>query len=141
MPEPYKLTDEEIAAAIEDTWAAGQRDIWFEKSKWGFASPMFIIREIHPGRQLYRLATGFTWTEPIEINVAAHEAADTFRLGYEATQQLFDQMWQAGFRPSDPRGALDAETHDALKAHLADMQELALGRLLPMIKLRWEGKG
>jgi len=138
MPEPRKLTDEEIAEAIEEAWAAGQCDIWFEKSKWGFASPTFIIREIHPNRQSYRLATGFTWTEPISINQPAWDAAETFRLDPQVTQDLFDQMWKSGFRPSDPKGALDAQTHDALKAHLADMRNLALNTLMPMIKGVWD---
>lgn len=129
-----KLTDKQIE---ENVWDAGQWDISFEVPRWGWSSPSFLIRQIHPAKQHYRLATGLTWSDPQPIDKPILDAIETFRLRHQTVQDLFDQMWQSGLRPSDPK---DPQAHDALKAHLADMRELALNVLMPMIKGRWDAQ-
>lgn len=46
----------------------------------------------------------------------------TLRLGHEAAQELFDDLWNAGFRPNKGEGT--AAHVDAMREHLADLRRL-----------------
>lgn len=46
----------------------------------------------------------------------------TFKLSYDAAQQLMDDLWQAGLRPSEGSGSAGALA--ATQKHLEDMRKL-----------------
>lgn len=49
------------------------------------------------------------------------------RLGIQEAQQLIDELWQCGLRPTEGTGS--AGSLAATERHLADMQKIALGLL------------
>lgn len=51
----------------------------------------------------------------------------TFRLEYEQGQQLIDELWRAGLRPSEGSGS--AGSLRATENHLSDMRRIAFGTL------------
>ena len=138
MTKGHEWTEEEQKQMMEDVWASGDWYVGIDIPRWHFGSPAVLISQRHPAKTAIRHATGLIWSEPISYEEARIDIQETFRLPRQAAQDLFDQMWELGFRPSDPKGALDAKTHDALKAHLADMRNLALDVLMPMIKGVWD---
>lgn len=52
-------------------------------------------------------------------------ADPTFRLDDTAAQQLMDELWNCGVRPTAGKGS--AGQLAAVQAHLADMQKIAMG--------------
>lgn len=52
----------------------------------------------------------------------------TTELGVKAAQELMDDLWQCGIRPSEGSGS--AGSLAATQRHLADMQSIAKGALL-----------
>ena len=134
-----EFTEEEQKRMMEDVWDSGDWCVEISQPRWQWGSPEILIAQRHPAKTAIRYATGLIWSEPFTYESDYRQVQETFRLPRQATQDLFDQMWGMGFRPSDPKGALDAQTHDALKAHLVDMRSLALHVLMPMIKERWDG--
>lgn len=53
--------------------------------------------------------------------------APAMQLSIQAAQQLMDELWQCGLRPSE--GAGSAGSLAATEKHLADMQKIAMGLL------------
>ena len=49
------------------------------------------------------------------------------RLGIQGAQQLMDELWQCGLRPTEGTGS--AGSLAATERHLGDMQKIALGLL------------
>lgn len=72
-------------------------------------------------------------TLPREDGVAVleKEGADFFSLPYDLTQNLMDELWRCGFRPTEGTGS--AGSLKATENHLADMQKLSW-RLLDMVE-------
>lgn len=56
------------------------------------------------------------------------EADPTFELSMEAAQNLFDELWRSGFRPTKGKADLDG-TIAAKDRHLEDMRAIAFGQL------------
>lgn len=54
-------------------------------------------------------------------------ASPTLRLDWQASQQLMDELWQCGLRPSEGTGS--AGSLAATERHLRDMQSIAMGLL------------
>jgi hypothetical protein len=59
------------------------------------------------------------WVCPVEEGV---ETAPTFSLRVDEAQQLMDELWRVGLRPSAGSGSAGAMA--AVQAHLADMRAL-----------------
>lgn len=67
---------------------------------------------------------------PVQLNQFEHKEA-LLSMGREAGQQLFDDLWHCGFRPSDMKGVVGtAETIHAMNRHLSDLQRLVFDHLV-----------
>lgn len=64
---------------------------------------------------------------PLTINEAGtgEYIPETFQLTENQTQELFNELWQLGFRPKDGTG--NGGHIQALKDHLEDMRKLVFG--------------
>lgn len=87
---------------------------------WNDSLRVFYYRtEDDDGTQkVYLAATG----EMKEITDAAVERSPTFSLRMEEGQQLMDELWRCGLRPTEGTGSAGAMA--AVQAHLADMRKL-----------------
>ena len=113
------LTKEELA---EMSFDGSEMQIYVESPRW-YGQLWFLLRQIHPARHSYRVATGLKWSEVFSVNdPLTHDISDTFRLDNAATQDLFDQLWKMGYRPSS--GTSSEGALEATKLHLQDMQRL-----------------
>jgi len=90
-----------------EPWRDGIEVAVFQKREFGMmvAEPL-TLRELKDGENL---------NEP------------TMRLRNEEAQQLIDELWRCGLRPSEGTGS--AGSLAATEKHLADMQKIALGLL------------
>jgi hypothetical protein len=62
------------------------------------------------------------------VAIALGERAEPMmRLGIEQAQQLMDELWQCGLRPTEGSGS--AGSLAATERHLKDMQAIAMGLL------------
>lgn len=90
----------------------------------------FLITEAKDGNAMYAIGTMVTF-KVLEPEDAGMKIEPTFALSESAVQELMDDLWAAGFRPSkgsDNRGHLEA-----VQNHLSDMQRIVFGTLqLPM---------
>lgn len=68
---------------------------------------------------------------PLTFEAMSEDAADfiapTMQLGIQSAQQLMDELWQCGLRPSEGSGS--AGSLAATERHLKDMQRVAFGLL------------
>lgn len=90
-----------------EPWRDGIEVAVFQKREFGMmvAEPL-TLRELKDGEYL---------NEP------------TMRLRNEEAQQLMDELWRCGLRPSEGTGS--AGSLAATEKHLADMQRIAMGLL------------
>jgi hypothetical protein len=66
------------------------------------------------------------WALPLvfEVKELGYEVDPTVRLTNETAQELMDELWRAGLRPSEGSGS--AGSLRATERHLEDMRKLAL---------------
>jgi hypothetical protein len=74
---------------------------------------------------------GHGYTVALPVTMERREpgavAEPMLRLGIQEAQQLIDELWQCGLRPTEGTGS--AGSLAATERHLADMQKIALGLL------------
>lgn len=69
----------------------------------------------------------------IKPGVALDSTAPTLKLGMEAAQNLIDELWRVGMRPTEYSKETKPAGDDALKAtqaHLEDMRKIAFALLM-----------
>lgn len=87
------------------------------KSPWSGSIEFLLVDESLNSRAIAGPPTFKQLTEPV-----AEHIEPTFRLRDEACQDLMDQLWQVGFRPSEGSGSAGALA--ATQKHLEDMRRL-----------------
>ena len=122
MGSKHEMTPEELAREIENVWDAGELRVHVEQPKW-YGSYRLLFMQRHPAGKFYRYAMGLRWSEPFDRNQPLAYEGDTVCMGRQTTQDLFDQLWSVGFRPSSG-GVSDPGIIEAMKQHLNDMRRL-----------------
>lgn len=89
---------------------------------WRDAFECYLIQELRPGHRAVGRPNIELVTLPEEPALIA-QPEPTFTLPSEAVQQLMDELWRAGVRPSDQQES--AGELAATRAHLADARDLA----------------
>lgn len=102
---------------------------------WRFLVQPYSVASLAHDFYVYRECVGEyrEFIEPIAVyrelrsEAHRHEIRPTLQLEQQELQQLMDQLWHAGIRPSNGEGA--AGQIGALREHLADMRKIAFGML------------
>lgn len=113
-------TDDEMGELTE-------LEFYVERQPWRLGFEVWVRgKHLHTSYEDWRTATGFAHKE-FQPSANRSERA-TFVMSDKSAQQLMDELWAAGVRPGD-KLVPPASTADALKAHLADMRDIAFGFL------------
>lgn len=96
-------------------------EIMARREEWARGVSLYLRQETQ--------GMGMCVAQPLELK-EAHEAMvyDPFiRLGISEAQQLMDELWQCGLRPSEGSGS--AGSLRATEKHLADMRLITMKKL------------
>jgi len=95
-------------------------DVMARREEWSMGVSLFL-----------RQKQGKGWASANPIVMAPHEQGERIdpmvTIDMRAAQQLMDELWQCGLRPSEGTGS--AGSLAATERHLKDMQTIALGLL------------
>jgi hypothetical protein len=97
-------------------------EIRCQRKPWGSDIEFMAMLPRHDG--------GFDVGDPLtmrRLEPGEHFRDETFRLSNTAAQQLMDELWSCGLRPSEGTGS--AGSLAATERHLKDMRTIALGIL------------
>ena len=103
---------------MSETYRFGRRRLWAERNPWGYEVE-FIFFE--------RQGDGIAHSTNMNMYMPSNEEGgqrleSTFSLNQEETQELIDNLWRLGFRPSEGTGSAGALA--ATQRHLEDMRKL-----------------
>ena len=114
----------------DDFFEGGELYVGIDATRWRH---QVYVRQLNHPRTLFREATGIQWTEP-----RRHDIVDggidpdpiLMELGKKQAQQLMDDLWHTGIRPSeivvDDKGTIAAQ-----QANLVDLRKVVFNHLLP----------
>ena len=92
-----------------------------QREPWWDAISFLLVDHWDPTRKAY--ATNVTMVTPEPMSATVIEP--TFRLNMSEAQQLMDELWDCGLRPTEGTGSAGALA--ATQKHLDDMRQIAFG--------------
>lgn len=98
-------------------------EIRAHSAPWSDSIELLILQRLYPGERNFAVA------KPIEMHTVPEGSYITdpsLRLSHTAAQQLMDNLWQCGLRPSEGSGS--AGSLKATEKHLEDMRKLVFER-------------
>lgn len=88
-----------------------------ERRPWSTDIEILLMERREDGTKSVALPSVFVEREP------GHAVQPTWTLSHQAAQDLMDELWRAGLRPTEGRGS--AGSLKATQDHLQDMREIA----------------
>ena len=98
------------------------KHFFIERRPWDFDLGLYVTAKTSGGGLAIALPVQMKVLSGDEVEAAAGNACPVFDLRKDEAQQLMDELWRAGLRPSEGTGS--AGSLAATERHLADMRAL-----------------
>lgn len=98
------------------------KHFFIERRPWDFDLGLYVTGKINDGKFAIALPVQMKVLTDEETMTATQNASPTFELRKDEAQQLMDELWRVGLRPSEGSGS--AGSLAATERHLADMRAL-----------------